>query len=143
MFAVFVSDPVARQVSLHCSIPMSSTFPTKMRTVSITILLSIVIYVTLGWRASRPVLRLCWLTICTSTMGMGLPIGVRCFGRRHWDKCILPITGMLGATTTWESKCQTRHQEASTSKLLIGAVPQRALPLHQDLSRRGAYATPQ
>ncbi len=24
----------------------------------------------LGWRASRPVLRLCWLTTCASTMGM-------------------------------------------------------------------------
>ena len=34
-----------------------------------------------------------------------------------------------------------RHQEASTSKLLIGAVSQRALPLHQDSSRREAYAS--
>jgi hypothetical protein len=92
-----------RQVSLHHSIPMSGTFPTKMRTARFTILLSI--YVTLGWRASQPVLRLFWLTTCAITMGMGLPIGVRRLGRRHGDECVLPIVGMLDATTTSKLKC--------------------------------------
>ncbi len=38
-----------------------------------------------GVESSRPVLRLCWLTTCASTMGMGLPIGVRRFGRDVLD----------------------------------------------------------
>ncbi len=36
----------------------------------------------------------------------------------------------------------TRHQEGPTAELSIGAVPQLALPLSQDLSWRGAHATP-
>ncbi len=96
----------------------------------------------IGVEASRPVLRLCWLTTSASTMGLGLPIGVICFGRRHRDECVLPIVGMLDATTTWGSKfpgatsrsfyVQTAHWGFATS-----------LPPHQDRSRKGAYATPQ
>ncbi len=95
----------------------------------------------------RPVLTLCWLTTSASTMAMGLPIGVRRFGRRHGDECVLPIVVMLDATTIWESKCPGATSRSFrvclqtvywASSLVCSATTSR--PLLE--SWRGTYATP-
>ncbi len=83
----------------------------------------------IGVESFATLLKLCWLTTCEH-YGNGI---ANWFGRRHGDKCALPIVWMLDATTTWELKCpgaisrsfylQTAHGGSSLARSATTSRP--------------------